>query len=55
MRYPWLSPQWQILSDRLKTETLPHGIILHGLPGLGKRQFAQDFAQYVLCDTPQAE
>lgn len=55
MRYPWLQSQWQILSDRLKAKTLPHGIILHGLPGLGKQLFAQDFAQYVLCESPEED
>ena len=52
MRYPWLTSQWQSMADRLQANTLPHGIILHGLPGLGKRQFAEDFAQLALCESP---
>lgn len=53
MRYPWLQTHWQQLSERLQSATMPHGIILHGLPGLGKRQFAIDFAQYAMCESPQ--
>jgi len=55
MRFPWLDTQWQLLSRRFESATLPQGIILHGLPGLGKREFALDFAQYVLCESPRDE
>ena len=55
MRYPWTQSQWHSLIARVATGNMPHGLILHGLYGLGKRNFAEDFAQYLLCEHPQAQ
>lgn len=55
MRYPWTQSQWLSLIERARTDTLPHGVILHGLYGLGKRHFADDFARYLLCENPQPQ
>jgi DNA polymerase-3 subunit delta' len=35
-------------------ERMPHAILLHGPAGIGKSQFAERFAQAVLCQTPLA-
>ena len=53
MTYPWMQAEWQALIDRVSAGNLPHALILHGLRGLGKQQFAQDFAQYLLCEQPR--
>lgn len=48
--YPWHQEDWQRL-QRLR-ERLPHAILLHGAEGIGKVEFAERFAQSVLCDSP---
>jgi len=54
MRYPWTQAQWQALHQRHAQQQLPHAILLAGPAGLGKDEFALDFAQGLLCDHPQA-
>ena len=50
-RYPWLLEPWQQLTRRL--DRMPHAILLAGLTGLGKNQFAIDLAGILLCtETP---
>ncbi len=34
---------------------MPHALLLSGLSGVGKRHFAQLFAQFLLCETPTAD
>ena len=55
MRYSWTQAQWRVLVERVEADNMPHGLILHGLYGLGKQAFAEDFAQYLLCERPQAQ
>ena len=55
MVYPWLHEQWQALVDREQQGRLAHGIILHGLDGLGKQQLAVQFAKFLLCESPQQD
>ena len=45
----WHSERWAQLSQRLADEQLPHALLLRGQSGVGKRDFAVAFAQYVLC------
>ncbi|WP_281646942.1 DNA polymerase III subunit delta' [Parendozoicomonas sp. Alg238-R29] len=45
----WHNNNWQQLSQRLANEQLPHALLLRGQVGVGKREFAMAFAQYVLC------
>lgn len=33
-------------------DQMPHALLLHGQPGIGKRELATVFAQALLCDTP---
>src|SRR5262245_11847197 len=48
--YPWLSRAWSQLQDR--RANLPHALLIHGRPGLGKTILAQLFAQRLLCEGP---
>jgi DNA polymerase-3 subunit delta' len=50
--YPWHERHWSILArDRAR---LPHALLLHGQPGLGKRALALRLAQLMLCRRPTA-
>lgn len=46
---PWQNEQWQYLQKRLQQQCLPHAILLNGVPGVGKSQFAKAFIQSLLC------
>jgi len=50
--YPWHQSQWQTVHERMAQGRLPHGILLTGPAGVGKRQFAQQLAELLLCQTP---
>ena len=55
MIYPWQNIQWQQLWQTRQQHRLPHALLLMGLPGVGKKQFAQAFAHSILCVKPDAE
>ncbi|MFV9614371.1 MAG: DNA polymerase III subunit delta', partial [Gammaproteobacteria bacterium] len=55
MIYPWQQTQWQKITQLLKTERLPHAMLLHGNQGLGKADFAVALANAVLCQQPTAD
>lgn len=48
--YPWLRPAWDQLQAR--RSNLPHAVLIHGRPGLGKTVLARLFAQRLLCEGP---
>ncbi len=48
--YPWQQHDWQQLQQL--RQRLPHAILFHGAEGIGKIDFAERFAQSLLCDTP---
>ena len=52
-RYPWHDSIWSQLLGRTKTGTLPHALLLTGGNGVGKRDFAVQFGQLLLCETFQ--
>lgn len=47
--YPWQQTQWQYLGERLQMDGLAHAYLLNGPKGIGKEEFAGDFASLLLC------
>jgi DNA polymerase III subunit delta' len=50
--YPWQNDSWQQLQQL--RQRLPHAILFYGPTGIGKTEFAEHFAQSLLCETPLA-
>ena len=53
--YPWQLKEWGHFQKLLAEDRLAHAIMLTGLRGLGKEQFAHLFAQSIFCLSPSAE
>ena len=51
--YPWQESLWTTL-DAMQ-ERLPHALLLHGRPGIGKFDFAKAFAISLLCENRTLE
>lgn len=45
--YPWQSKVWQHLNQ--DNQRLPHALLMHGRPGIGKYDFAWLFSKALLC------
>ncbi|MGB0467861.1 MAG: DNA polymerase III subunit delta' [Pontibacterium sp.] len=50
--YPWLDTCWQHLCELHRNRRLPHALMLYGVRGVGKADFARAFAHYLLCQSP---
>ena len=53
--FPWQTAIWDSLITRHRSDSLPHAILLTGLPGLGKSRFARALAEALLCESPIAK
>ncbi|WP_292933662.1 DNA polymerase III subunit delta' [Noviherbaspirillum sp.] len=51
--YPWQHAAWQQLQQL--RQRLPHAILFHGPEGIGKTDFAEHFAQSLLCQAPSPD
>ncbi len=53
--YPWQQPLWQRLQANIQSGRLAHALLISGLPGMGKRELAEELARALLCESPQAD
>ena len=51
--YPWQFEIWQRLYK--SRQSLPHALLLRGINGIGKLDFALTLAQALLCETPTSD
>jgi len=47
--YPWQTSLWQQLCQQLRSNRLPHALLVSGVKGLAKNSFAQHIVASVLC------
>lgn len=47
---PWQSSAWDQIHTQIAADRLPHAILLQGLPGSGRRQFADALCAWLLCE-----
>jgi DNA polymerase-3 subunit delta' len=50
--YPWHQKAWQQIATMHQLNRLPHALLITGIDGLGKRQFADSVVQARLCTNP---
>ena len=48
-RCPWHGAPWDFINNALTSGRMPHALMLHGRPGLGKGLFARQLAETLLC------
>ncbi|MBC3767841.1 DNA polymerase III subunit delta' [Neptunicella marina] len=53
--YPWLTSSFNALTVRAIDKKLHHGLILQGIEGIGKAEFADEFALFLLCQQKTAQ
>ena len=49
--YPWQQRQWKSLLKVQRKNRLPNALLLSGIAGLGKTEFAKNFVRFLLCNT----
>ena len=52
---PWQNTNWHNLTESYQKKRLAHGLLLHGPAGIGKNEFAIDFAHWLLCEQPNKD
>ncbi len=50
MIYPWQKKQYERLTQAYQNGVMPHALLLTGLDGMGKVDFARSVAKWLLCD-----
>lgn len=50
--FPWQSLNWQNLTKSHQNKRLGHGLLFHGAAGIGKKDFAIEFAHWLMCEQP---
>lgn len=55
MIFPWQMTQWLHLSQAKKKQQLSHALLLSGMKGIGKEQFATSFIHSLLCQKSHEE
>ena len=53
--YPWQTTVWNNLTTSRHDKRLAHGLLFHGPNGIGKTQFAYEFAHWLICEQPLAD
>jgi len=53
--YPWQQYQWQQIQQRNTLGRMPHSLLLSGVKGLGKYEFAQQLANSMFCLAPEED
>jgi DNA polymerase-3 subunit delta' len=53
--YPWQQQAWQRIQQQIAQDKTPHAVLLSGQQGIGKWNFAESLADYLLCLTPKAD
>ena len=51
---PWQMTEAEYLSSAYQSKTLPHALMLAGPLGVSKKHFAEQFAFFLLCSSPDA-
>lgn len=52
---PWHRPAWEKTQRLLQMDRLPHALLLCGMAGMGKNDFARLLAHALLCASPAAD
>lgn len=53
--FPWQTSIWQNLANSHDNKRLAHGLLFHGAKGIGKNDFAVEFAHWLICEQPLAD
>lgn len=53
--YPWQHTLWQHITTRVAQQRMPHAILITGVSGMGKKQFAEKMAESLLCLDPDEQ
>ncbi len=53
--YPWQQEQWQYFATMMQADSLPHALMLTGLEGIGKHEFAKALVAAIICKEPKSD
>ena len=52
---PWQISNWKNLTSSQHNNRLAHGLLFYGSTGIGKNEFAFEFAHWLICEQPLAD